>query len=530
MIKFLSSKKTLAITLFFIIFCILGLPYTKWGFSTDDWGNIYHCIIKTWSDMLTFFTEGNMERFCHPCNAPPAEQAFFCGLYRPVSFLYYYIQYFFWGSNPYGYYLVTVGFHALNTALLFLIFSSITTLGWSFFCSLLFGFHPSLYNWLGWTSAQTYYIELFVLLLIFFCLHWFLQTQKFRWYLTACFLFLINVFLKEQTLFFPLWLIPASYVYASYQKKKVNFLSTIKISSGFWLVSLINLSTRLYFFPLTSNTKTLTFEPTLSSFITRIISRFFDFVTYTVDLFGLTWLPNNSRPLKFSVIFLLISLALWLFYYNTKKLHVLFIILSIGMFSWPALLMHYQPRYIYMSLAFVMLLFVFLKQFYAGPSWIRLNTLVPVGAMLLLFQTQFLTKHLSSREKDLHLITQAFQQLAQSPEICNRALCFFSLPTRWFNGGSAQAIWMLHGNNDFPVYQFNVPLHPTDGSPSRNYINLEKKENQFICTSQDTNTVWFEDKARKTNKASISIDQKYLDEKPLFITWDYEKSTFRIIS
>ena len=118
----------ISLLLFFIIFCTLGIPFSNWGFKTDDWGNIYHCTTKTFDNFFGFFSEKSIEVFNHPSNAAPCEQAFFCGLYRPLSFIYYALQYTFFGNNPYGYFLVLIAFHAFSAVALFNIFSTMATI------------------------------------------------------------------------------------------------------------------------------------------------------------------------------------------------------------------------------------------------------------------------------------------------------------------------------------------------------------------------------------------------------------------
>ncbi len=221
-----------------VVVCVLGIPFSKWGFKTDDFGNIYHCKIQGWQTIKQFFTEGGMERFNHPSNMDKSEQAFFCGLYRPMSFLYYYAQCYFFQDSAFGYFFVTVLFHAFNAAFLFYLFSLIFSLLVAFLAALLFAFHPSLWNWLGWISAQTYFIELFGLLLLILALKKYLDTKNVFYYLASCFLFLSNVFLKEATVVLPVWIMGAVFLYVYWiQKNTSSFFNagwhSLKISFGY---------------------------------------------------------------------------------------------------------------------------------------------------------------------------------------------------------------------------------------------------------------------------------------------------------
>lgn len=530
----MKNNYPMAIAILIIIFCVLGLPFTSWGFKTDDWGNIYHAIINQWQDFINFFTEGNSEKVYHPCNIPPGEEAFFQGLYRPMSFVYYFIQYCVFGINPYGFFLVSIALHAANAALLFLIFSRFIAhikLAWC--TALFFGFHPSLWNWIGWTSAQTYFIELFIFLTIMCVLYIYLQTKQYRYYLLACILYLLNIFLKEQTIFFPAWIVVAAYFYCH-----KNMARALRFSSGFWLIAGMYLITRLRFFPLTAATGTLTFEPTWHSFITRMSSRFYDFVTYISDVCALSALPIGHPYLKGTFIILMLGYASMLFFYNKRKGFILFCIASMLLFSWPALLMHYQPRYIYLALPWSSLIFLLLvtgckkpvlgeiiRTPYCSTRSIHRFLILPI-----LIHACFLYYHLGQREEVLRIISSAFYQLAHNPVTNNRTLCFLALPPRWFHEGSAQAVWMLKGNNTQKIYQFNTPIAPIDGNLPDNYLKFEHHQNLVRCISTNPHMLWFmREDGSKTTTAIIPINETYLADNPLFIAWDYKAKQLKIL-
>lgn len=523
----------------FLLFCavvgILGIPFKNWGFKTDDYGNIYHCKIEKLSDVSRFFYEGNMERFNHPSNIPQQDQAFFCGLYRPVSFLYYYLQYLLFGTTPYSYFLVTIILHALNSLLLFFLFCYFSSFLIALFAALFFAFHPSLWNWLGWVSAQTYQIEVLVLLLSLFSLKKYFETKKTWLYLLSCLLYASNLFLKEATIFFPIWIIPAGYLYAQevlhdHQPLKKSALT----SCGYWVVALFYLMCRAATFPLTSNTKTLTFEPTLASFVARQKSRLFDFVSYISDMIGLSWLPQGNPVLKGSIIVTVILFLGWLFYNSTKKRLMLFSFFSMILFSWPALLMHYQPRYIYMALPFFILLFVIGITSYQrirSTTWLQKPCAVAC-TLLLLFQTSFLVSRFKQREHVLNQVHTSFLKLTHHEAIKDNPLCFVNLPRHWFAMGTAQAIWLLT-NNKKPVYQYNTGIRLAGRSSylqtpvvKHDLLSIEKNNDGFECTSKDSNTIWFENQG---NTASISIPEKYRKQDPVYVTWDYQKGAFKIV-
>jgi len=516
----MNKKTVLSILIFALIFIILGLPHQNWGFKTDDFGNLYHCNISSWAEFFKFFYEGNIEIVWLPPNATTHPQAFFCGLFRPLSFVYYLPQFFLFNTCAFGYYLVTIGFHALAAVLLFNLLLMITTTSLAFLLALLFGFHPSLYNWLGWTSAQSYFIEIVIVLSIIHLLIKYLKTEKIWLYWAALGLYPCTIFLKEASIVLPFWVLVGVYL----ATRKVS--TALKISSGFWIVACGYLLARLSLFPLTSNTSTLTFEPTLASFCKRMSSRLFDFVTYVVDMLGLSWLPNStqlpgySTIIKFSLLSAIIICLLWLFIKNSQKKWALFLLWSTLLFSWPALLMHYQPRYIYLGLPFfIALLAVLLNR--NKIAAILLSILIPCNAL-------FLHQKLNVREKTLHHITSSFQELVKHPATHNRSICFLGLPGQWFHEGSAQAVWWFGDDATYPVFQIDLDIVISE-LLDKNYITITQKSNTFIFTSTNPEKLWFLINNKKASTATIAIDASIQKYNPVYVTWNYYEKKFVVL-
>ena len=550
----INKKIVLSITLFLIIILVLGIPFYQWGFKNDDWSNLNNCIIKSYKDILNYFTQGNIECLYNPSNVDSSIkiQSFLQGLFRPLSFIYYLPQYFLFSTHAYGYYLTTIIFHALDTVILFNIFANFISIFFAFFASLFFAFHPSLWNWLGWTSAQTYQIELFVFLISILFLKKYLDSGKISFYLISCTLFTANLFLKEQTIVFPFWVIFAIYFYEKTKNIK-NVKFALKISIGYWLVALFYLITRASMFPINSNAKTFNCELNVSSFLNRLIVRVFDFVTYIADMLMLTWLPKNHQIINGLIILIFIIIFLILFIKNTihlrqgyggqEKIYILFLLFSTIIFSWPAILIQYQPRYIYMSIPFFILSLIILISY----SELNFNFIknkkflyALLTATTILFAL-FLYNKLKLREKVLNHITVSFKELINNNTIQNqiknkKPLCFIALPPYWFDMGTAQAMWFLTKDNSYPVYHFGAKIveknrHSYREIPqfNKNYLKVTLTKTDVEIESLNPELLWFYENNIKLSKTKINIPQKYLSENPIFITWDYEKANFKIL-
>jgi hypothetical protein len=274
-------------------------------------------------------------------------------------------------------------------------------------------------------------------------------------------------------------------------------------------------------------------------------SRGFDFVSYTADLFTLTWMPQKHPFLKGALILLISSLLIWIFIQNTKKPLLLFFTFSTIIFSWPALLMHYQPRYIYMAIPFF-LLYVLVgimyrkNTFYLHPQ-VNMNSIYkPVATttatILLIFYATFLTKKLRLREKRLHKITQSFVDFLKNNQIKSRPLCFLGLPKYWFSMGTAQAMWLLSNDDSYPVYQGGPSIELAEKYSYReipafeeNYLSIKTTTNGFIFESTNTDKLWFVGLEEKKESEFFYSFPKQKEKILIFIIWDYQKVEFKIL-
>jgi len=450
MVKKQKCQIIISIFLFLLVLTILGIPYTKWGFQTDDFSNIYHSFIKSYKDIFRFFYEGSIETFLYPSGVE-AKGAFFSGLYRPMSFIFYLPQVFFFGINPYGYFLTTIALHTINAVILFNILFAYFPILFSFLAAAYFAFHPSLYR-LGWISAQSYQIELLLLFFIIFSLKKYIDSKKISFYILSCLLLLTTLCLKEACVVFALWSIPAVYIYTK------NLKQSLLTSIGYWVVTIFYLIIRAIVLPITSNTGTFHCEPNWTSFIARQKEKLIDFVSFFSDMIGLNWLPGNNRLIKGSIIVTVCLLLLYLFIKNRKKNYIMFFLFSMLIFSWPALLIQHKPRYIYMSLIFFTIAVIISLAY----SKIPLTRYRYAGTLflctLISYNAYYLTQELTKREVMYNFATTSFQTLAQNKtfqQAMNGGYSFCMVTSNMpgiLNVATAQAIWLMTQNDSYNVY------------------------------------------------------------------------------
>jgi hypothetical protein len=345
---------------------------------------------------------------------------------------------------------------------------------------------------MGWISAQSYVLEGILFVSILITLRRYFLTQHYRWYLFACLLFTTSLFFKEMLVVLPFWLVGALHFYHTYsvpKDKKRSFLSSLPVyirqASGFFLVMCFYLFVRVFLFPITRETKTLTFEPTIASFVSRMASRVFDFVTYGVDVMGFSWLPEGTMLIKGVLGIAVIALFLYVLYYSVQKSLVLFLLVSIPFLSWPALLMHHKGRYLYVGLIVVMAMIAFLTSSYKGSIMsIRRVTAVFLGCFLCV-NIIFMMRQTRYHEQEFSVSTKALFAFAKNLPTRDRPLCFLNLPLRLFGHSTAVGVWVLRQDYTQPIYQYDTPVCP---------------------------------------------DSKVIAQNPVFVTWDYEKKAFSVLS
>lgn len=516
---------------------MLTLTVTQWGFKTDDFGNIYHTsLLSSWQDVSNLFFEKSIETLYYPSGTAIPPSSFFSGLYRPISFIYYLPQYLLFGINAYGYYITSIILHACCGGLLYVMLLRYVPYSLAISGAFLFGLHPSLHNWIGWISAQTYQSELFILLLQLILLRWYISTHKKNYLLCSLLCYALNLWLKEATIIFPLWLsVMSRYLFSASGHTKSNAVSTKIITlCSFWIITVMYLLNRALVMGLTptENPGNLTFAWSWESFLTRQRTRFFDGVSYLSDSIGLCWLPSNNPMLKGSLILMIISLLAWLFYKNNEKKLIIILGVSGLMFSWPALLMHYQPRYLYLALPF----FIGMGLVCIKPlsRWVT----IPFLALFIAGNGIFLVKQIQKRSIVLQTITQAFSHLIQNPQTSKQPLYFVGLPHHWFAMSVAQAVWLLSGKHDYPIYhnatvieRLGFTAYLDSPHTTNNYLQITQTKDVLQLTSTDTEQLWIklDESSTKHQAYRFTLPENIYQQQPLIITWDYCHDRFFII-
>ena len=554
------KTRLISALIFLIVFCIIGIPWTSWWFNGDDFHGIflgYKC--KSFKDLFYFFYDGHTNHGIGPTNGSEyIKPSFFGAYYRPLYCIYLTIQFWLFGTNAYLYFLTNVFFHAINTTILFNIFSTITTLFPATLVALLFAFHPQIAYRFGAIVNLHYYINTMLVLLIFILFKRYLDTQKTSFYLLAILLFIISLFTRESSIVLPAMLFLGTFIYPDISKNFINQIKrSIIVTSGFWGISLAFLALRAYLYP-------IAFEA-FGSHRSTLLNSLSQIQVLVYDILGISWLPWGHKILRGSITLTLILLLFYLFIKCTKKLYVLYFLSCAALMVWPGYIGCYSPRYFYEIHPFLLLALVSLLAFNNFKNKkIRILGILFLSS-LVLFYISFLIINFEIRNKKHGALANACIELCKNPEIKNKSLCFLSWPTDGFGDHCATIFWILLDNPKQQIFcDSSTALMQADSNIIRttrfcnicskyytqNYIDIIPAPGGFRFKSLNLQKIFFDpgmgnggysigkkiiNKKETVNNAivvtdfTILIDKKYLDQNPVFIKWNYANKKFEVI-
>lgn len=524
-----------------ITLLVLGLyliPCTSWHFDIDDCGMIWASCFESWQSLIIL-----LYKSCHG-NALYAPSNYALALsdsrplfgtihsfFRPLTLLFFGIQYHFFGAHPYPYFVLMIFFHALNTGLFFLItqyhYQSLVGAAWA---ALFFGTHMSYWGWMGWIAAQPYTTSMFLLLSATVSFYYYLTTHKQYFQFGACIFFGLALFLFEFTIVFPLFICSLNLILP----KK---LSVIRKTTCLWLVTVLFLATRIMISPHVT-TSTMSLGTHIKNFILWIPTRTADYISFMVDICNLSFIPAGNQFLKGGLI-ICIALATGIAVIRNKQKKVLlFCGLNFLLFFWPAILKQYTLRYLYYALPFFAYALLNLIQPEKNRWRMMLCWLIVIG------NSTFVIISMISRSNRLAIKTEAIEQLMHNPKLNNKPLCFIALPRGPFASGLAQQLWMSGFDAKIPIFYDPSTFVETPYHANNQDLIITHIPNGIMLTSKNHKVFWWScfggETMRLGTKMLLSMDHhgvyaiRYCFEhikcyNPLLMTWDYEHQTFKLL-
>jgi len=222
------KKNIIVISILFLIaFIMYGSSLNNY-FIADDFEFIYKASNVT--DIHSFFnyingSVGTIKSF------------------RPIINFSFLVDYFTWGTNPFGFHLTNIIFHILNAVLIFLILIYIFRSKWlGFSCALLFLVFPTNYESVGWIAGRTDIIcTFFYLLSLLFLLLYVKNKNKYLFLFLTFSFYTLSIFSKEIGITFPIIGYLICYFYLKYNLETTNKLFNKKTTAQIALLFLVPL-------------------------------------------------------------------------------------------------------------------------------------------------------------------------------------------------------------------------------------------------------------------------------------------------
>ncbi len=540
--------------IFCAVLAVLALPFFHWGFINDDYGFLLYSQLTSVRDIFTLFAPHDIGHAFNPSNYHSIPLTFGSALYRPMQFVLFGLESWLFGINPYALLLCVISLHALISVALFNIFAVFFGMPLAFLGAMFFALHPTLEHWVGVFTCQIYIVDVLYLLGAAYFLKRYLDSKKLAWYALSCGIMTLSIFAKETLIVFPVWAMAATMFYYSMRQGGALMLyagRALRLSFGYWAGALFYLVVRASLFPFSSaGLETSSLKQIADAFVTRQKERLGDWISYVCDYLYVGLVPSGNRLLKGGLVVVLISLLVWPFIARKQYKEFMFLAGSIVLFTWPAWLLFYQPRYLYIGLPFffgivLCALSYYLAFFTAGKkySYIVLCFLLAANAGAFAFRQR-------TKECVLDTILSAFKELTTNQVIQGKAVWFVGLPAHWFGSGNAQALWLLGSNAErMPVfYNMGTFLFKTepfyDIKPhcmtvgiknGRLELRSHDPENLFFYKNLSINNakleVFFSEKnsRQEATVVSMPLDMFSGQEDLVIVSWDYENQKFLIV-
>lgn len=563
MLNFFANRWIIAFFIIVIIIAVLGIPFTNWWLTGDDFGGIFIGFKSTsWKDIFYFFYEGNAgQGLGNPGGYITDRGDFLRVYYRPLYCIYLTLQYWCFGTNGYGYFLCNVTAHAASASLLFYLISFYTSRWTALLATGLFALHPQIAYRFGSVVNFHYYVNVFLMISIALLLRNYINNNKQRQLYLSLMLFAISLCTRETTLVLP-GIISLLLLVDAYNKKTaIPWQGIFLITSLFGFIAVGYISLRFWLYPLTNITANGIFLPQIlkGSFVATKTQ---EFLVFLYDLLFLSWLPWGNKLLKITTLFPLLSLLSYTFYQCHQKLLTITLFTCGILMIWPGLISFYSPRYIYESMPFFVAGYaaLFSSSALRWPIKIALKILVSIFISSLSIFAFF---SFQAREKKLYTMHTAVTNLVHNLNKTGRPLCFLTTPSDGFAGGyNPHIFWILFNNRDHKIY-FDSALSLTQLDSNivktekwfnaiapyynQNYVVVTPIEKGFCLESIDPKKIIFENTMNNRTPSigtltvlqknsrglataiELRINNELWAQKPFFINWNYTTKQFDII-
>ncbi len=533
---------------------VLGLPFSNMGLKGDDLVLVYSGKMNSLKDLIHIFTS-DVTSWVETSHSKILAASILNVRYRPLLMVVLGLQYHFWGTSTYGYYLFNVFIHSFNAVLIFRIFSWMFSPQYAFLAALFFLFQCSVSKYLYMACAIQDWLYLMFSLLVIISYKNFLVKNSYKWQLLAAFWLLLGIFTREVIIVLPICIFLYLILFCI-TKFQLNWSFILFLIKKFYLLIisvLIFVITNIAIFGINigyNNTlsKTRLFR---NIWDISIKDRLWSLIDMLNDIFGLAFINTHNPRIRIIFILPVLLGLLYIFYYCKTKKVLLFIIISTLIMCWPSLLLYHDARYIYVGIPLV-ILFVF---------WgIKYTDLLLFSRFKVLFGTFFLLflminiisfiRNSRYMEKTSHISVMAIKQLgALLDDVNSKKLVFIGLPDI-YSSGVETAIKMFTKHKDIKVILQCCNFLWRDGSYNIDIMVLD--DGYRLITRNSDIAYWYSPanvceggvdlgdfhfftnkKNGKYKATDISIIFKnkrtFIFKDTVFLSWDSKYNSFKII-
>ncbi len=189
----------------------------------------------TWDD-AAYITTNSAIRDLHRANIQSFFTEYFVWNYQPITILTYALEYKAAGNSPFLYHFNNIILHVLNTLLVFLLIKNLSPKNYivALITAAFFAVHPMHVESVAWVSERKDVLYSFFFLISLILYTYYLKTEKLKFLLFSCILFIFSCMSKSAAVILPLVMILFDY----YLNRKISWRILVE-KIPFFIISLV---------------------------------------------------------------------------------------------------------------------------------------------------------------------------------------------------------------------------------------------------------------------------------------------------
>jgi hypothetical protein len=551
--RFFTKEKLLFGSIVFVlVFILCGVLYKNMGHDSDAFGMVYGAAKErfTFASFFKVKSSADTESTLNEMHNKGWGDVNFFSTYRPLRKLMIYFSFKLFGENAYAYFLVAAFFHAFTSVLLFLIFTFFLSNLYAFLLSIVFAFHPVLFNSYIGLTCLAIPVFLFLFLSAFLYALYYRFNYLFLYFLSAV-IYFVSLFFYEMPLSFPFIILLFLLFFDKKNIFKKSYLFFLAMASYFF--------TKILLFGGMAKNQNVTILSVVKLIKCRIISTLNNWYQMIKPFWGMQDFSKVFVSVITGIFLIGVVLQLILDKKNRKK--IVFYILSFFAASWVLFIYCSNGRYLYFAVPFFCLIVFEQIKFLSGFLSVKFRKGFVVCGLLLfsVWGIYRATSSLKRRELYTYRRDIAFQNIVKKYGSIKDLQLVYLGALQSYNNESfllmscmAQASSLFFKNFNLPVYQTielrfyvkkttdkNFNIYPIPGG--YRFVSTDP-ENIFVMCPYS----WVEGKDVDSSMGVIKVNKKldgwqatdvsfvfndrwlelFKSKNTIFLTWDVAKWEF----